>query len=164
MGCCLLFVRWVFGDTSVSNSKLTVPTLFNYIDAKHRGAGRHHNLRMNSGESEKIAICCVLLDIVEAMGTSADIESCRHYQSLRGKMNITDSDFERARSVSVLSSLVTLKEMHYNKKMLLALTVCDLYSGYTPVPFNLKITFETLMNAIEWPISFSEILTISRTE
>lgn len=119
---------------------------------------------MNSGESEKIAICCVLLDIVEAMGTSADIESCRHYQSLRGKMNITDSDFERARSVSVLSNLVTLKEMHYNKKMLLALTVCDLYSGYTPVSFNLKITFETLMNAIEWPISFSEILTISRTE
>ena len=154
----------MFGDTSVSNSKLTVPTLFNYIDAKHWGAGRHHNLHMNSGESEKIAICCVLLDIVEAMGTSADIESCRHYQSLRGKMNITDSDFERARSVSVLSNLVTLKEMHYNKKMLLALTVCDLYSGYTPVSFNLKITFETLMNAIEWPISFSEILTISRTE
>ena len=54
--------------------------------------------------------------------------------------------------------------MHYNKKMLLALTVCDLYSGHTPVSLNLKIAFETLMNAIEWPISFSEILTISRTE
>ena len=79
------------------------------------------------------AICCVLLDIVEAMGTSADIKGCRHYQSLRDKTDITDSDFEGARSVSVLSSLVTLKGMHYNKKMLLALTVCDLYSGHTPV-------------------------------
>ena len=112
---------------------------------------------MSSEESERIAICCVLLDIVEAMGTSADIKGCRHYQSLRDKTDITDSDFEGARSVSVLSSLVTLKGMHYNKKMLLALTVCDLYSGHTPVSLNLKIAFETL-------ISFSEILTISRTE
>lgn len=48
--------------------------------------------------------------------------------------------------------------------MLLALTVCDLFSGQTPVPLNLRIAFETLMNAIEWPISFSEILAISRTE
>ena len=119
---------------------------------------------MSSEESERIAICCVLLDIVEAMGTSADIKGCRHYQSLRHKTDITDSDFEGARSVSVLSSLVTLKGMHYNKKMLLALTVCDLYSGHTPVSLNLRIAFETLMNAIEWPISFSEILTISRTE
>ena len=54
--------------------------------------------------------------------------------------------------------------IYFNKKMLLALTVCDLYSGHTPVSLNLKIAFETLMNAIEWPISFSEILTISRTE
>ncbi|WP_252275791.1 hypothetical protein [Parabacteroides merdae] len=83
---------------------------------------------------------------------------------MRDKTDITDSDFEGARSVSVLSSLVTLKGMHYNKKMLLALTVCDLYSGHTPVSLNLRIAFETLMNAIEWPISFSEILTISRTE
>lgn len=88
-------------------------------------------MSMSSEESERIAICCVLLDIVEAMGTSADIKGCRHYQSLRDKTDITDSDFEGARSVSVLSSLVTLKGMHYNKKMLLALTVCDLYSGHT---------------------------------
>ena len=121
-------------------------------------------MSMSSEESERIAICCVLLDIVEAMGTSADIKGCRHYQSLRDKTDITDSDFEGARSVSVLSSLVTLKGMHYNKKMLLALTVCDLYSGHTPVSLNLRIAFETLMNAIEWPISFSEILTISPTE
>ena len=121
-------------------------------------------MSMSSEESERIAICCVLLDIVEAMGTSADIKGCRHYQSLRDKTDITDSDFEGARSVSVLSSLVTLKGMHYNKKMLLALTVCDLFSGQTPVPLNLRIAFETLMNAVEWPISFSEILAISRTE
>ncbi|RHR55614.1 hypothetical protein [Parabacteroides sp. AF17-28] len=119
---------------------------------------------MSSGESERIAICCVLLDVMKAMGAEDDIEACRHYQSLKGKMNITDSDFEQARSASVLSSLVVLKGMHYNKKMLLALTVCDFYSGYTHVPLNFRIAFETLMNAIEWPISFSEILTISRTE
>ena len=82
---------------------------------------------------------------------------CRHkglptLSTLRDKTDITDSDFEGARSVSVLSSLVTLKGMHYNKKMLLALTVCDLYSGHTPVSLNLRIAFETLMNAIEWPI------------
>ena len=51
-------------------------------------------LSMSSEESERIAICCVLLDIVEAMGTSADIKGCRHYQSLRDKTDITDSDFE----------------------------------------------------------------------
>ncbi|WP_293669131.1 hypothetical protein [uncultured Parabacteroides sp.] len=119
---------------------------------------------MNSEESERIAICSVLLDVMKAIGAEDDIETCRHYQSLKGKMNIADSDFEQARSASVLSSLVVLKSMHYNKKMLLALTVSDLYSGFTRVPLNLRIAFETLMNAIEWPISFSEILTISRTQ
>ena len=120
-------------------------------------------MSMSSEESERIAICCVLLDIVEAMGTSADIKGCRHYQSLRDKTDITDSDFEGARSVSVLSSLVTLKGMHFNKKKQ-TLTGGVLISGHIPVSLNLRIAFETLMNAIEWPISFSEILTISRTE
>ncbi len=123
-----------------------------------------NNSSMNSEESERIAICSVLLDVMKAIGAEDDIETCRHYQSLKGKMNIADSDFEQARSASVLSSLVVLKSMHYNKKMLLALTVSDLYSGFTRVPLNLRIAFETLMNAIEWPISFSEILTISRTQ
>lgn len=98
------------------------------------------------------------------MGAKDSIETCRHYQSLKDKMDITDSDFEQACSASILSSLVVLKGMHYNKKMLLALTVSDFYSSYTHVPLNFRIAFETLMNAIEWPISFSEILTISRTE
>ena len=123
-----------------------------------------NNSSMSSGELERIAICSVLLDVMEAMGVKADIETCRHFQSLKDKMDISDKDFESARSVSVLSSLVILKSLHYKKKMLLALTVCDFYAGYTHVPFNLRVLFETLMNAIEWPISFSEIQTIRRTE
>lgn len=153
----------MFGDTSVSNNRLTVPTLFNYINANH-GSSAANDLRMSSGGSEKIAICCVLLDVAEAMGFKVDIETCRHYQALKDKTDIADSDFEAARTVSVLSSLVVLKGMHYNKKMMLALTVCDLYSNYKHVPLNLRVAFETLMNAIEWPISFSEMLTISRME
>ena len=115
-------------------------------------------MSMSSEESERIAICCVLLDIVEAMGTSADIKGCRHYQSLRDKTDITDSDFEGARSVSVLSSLVTLKGMHYNKKMLLALTVCDLYSGHTPVSIHVW------MIHIVFSCRISILITISQYE
>lgn len=128
------------------------------------GSGAANDRFMSSGESEKIAICCVLLDVAGAMGMKVDIKDCRHFQALREKTNIADSDIEAARSVSVISSLVVLKGMHYNKKMMLALAVCDLYSNYTHVPLDLRVAFETLMNAIEWPISFSEILTISRME
>ena len=106
----------------------------------------------------------MLLDVAGAMGMEVEIKNCRHFQSLREKTDIADSDFEAARTVSVISSLVVLKGMHYNKKMMLALTICDLYSNYTHVPLNLRVAFETLMNAVEWPISFSEILTISRME
>ena len=48
--------------------------------------------------------------------------------------------------------------------MMLAQTVCDLYSEYMVIPLNYRLVFETLMSAIDWPISFSEVLAKSKTE
>ena len=76
----------------------------------------------------------------------------------------SEQDFEKAQDTSVLESLVILKKTHYNIKMLLALIVCDLYSEYMVIPLNYRMAFETLMNAIDWPISFSEVLAKSKTE
>ncbi len=72
----------------------------------------------------------------------------------RIKILLTEQDFEKARDTSVLESLVVLKGAHYNIKMMLALTVCDLYSEYMVIPLNYRLVFETLMSAIDWPISF----------
>lgn len=119
---------------------------------------------MSLKETERIAICRILLDVMDDMGAKVQITDCRHFISLKDRSGIIDSDFETARLASVLSSLVILRSMHYNKKMLLALTVSELYSIYTDVPLSRRMAFETLMNAVEWPISFAEILTISRTE
>lgn len=119
---------------------------------------------MNSRETERIAICCVLLDVMGDMEAKISLEDCRHYSSLKEKAGFTDRDLEAAHTVSVLSSLVVLKGMHYNLKMLLALTICDAYSACITISLTHRIAFETLMNAIDWPISFSEILTISRSE
>lgn len=122
------------------------------------------NKCMDPKEAVRIAICRVLSDIVEEMDGYIALTDCRHYNQLEEKAGLTREDFEKSRSVSVLSSLVVLKDMHYNHKMLLALIICDLYSEHLVVPLNKRIAFETLMNAIDWPISFSEILTISRAE
>lgn len=69
-----------------------------------------------------------------------------------------EQDLDKARQTSVLESLVILKGVHYNTKMMLALTVCELYSEYMVIPLNYCFAFETLMSAIDWPISFSEVL------
>ena len=119
---------------------------------------------MNPKEKERIAVCCVLLDIAESIGGSVAIADCPHYKQLKEKIHLTEQDIEMARSESVLTSLAILKNVHYNIKMMLALTVCDLYSEYMVVPFDYRVAFETLMNAIDWPISFSEVLARSRTE
>lgn len=119
---------------------------------------------MNPKENERIAVCRILLDVADEMGGSALLSDCRHYLQLKDKIGLTEQHFELARKESVLSSLVALKGVHYNTKMLLALTVCDLYSEYMVVPINLRLTFETLMQAIDWPISFSEMLAKSRNE
>lgn len=119
---------------------------------------------MNPKEKERIAVCRILLDVADDMGGCASLPDCRHYLQLKDKIGLTERDFELARKESVLTSLVALKEVHYNTKMLLALTVCDLYSEYMVVPIYLRLTFETLMHAIDWPISFSEMLAKSRNE
>ncbi|MCL3850723.1 MULTISPECIES: hypothetical protein [Parabacteroides] len=119
---------------------------------------------MNPKEKERIAVCCVLLDIAESIGGSVAISDCPHYKQLKDRIVLTEQDFEMARNASVLTSLAVLKNVHYNTKMMLALAVCDLYSEYMVVPFDYRVAFETLMNAIDWPISFSEVLARSRTE
>lgn len=121
-------------------------------------------MNMNPKEKERIAVCCVLLDIAESIGGSVAISDCPHYKQLKEKVSLTEQDFEMACNVSVLTSLAILKNVHYSTKMLLALAVCDLYSEYMVVPFDYRVAFETLMNAIDWPISFSEVLARSRTE
>ena len=119
---------------------------------------------MNPKERERIAVCRVLLDIAEGTDGYASVSDCPHYQQLQNKILLTEQDFEKARDTSVLESLVVLKGAHYNTKMMLALTVCDLYSEYMVIPLNYRLVFETLMSAIDWPISFSEVLAKSKTE
>lgn len=113
---------------------------------------------MNPKEKERIAVYRVLLDIAEGMEGNLSISDCPHYKQLRDKIHLTEQDLEKARLTSVLESLVILKGMHYNIKMMLALTVCELYSEYMVIPLNYRLAFETLMSAIDWPISFSEVL------
>lgn len=119
---------------------------------------------MNPKERERIAVCRVLLDIEEGTDGYTTASDCPHFQQLQHKLLLTEQDFEKARNTSVLESLVILKKTHYSIKMLLALTVCDLYSEYMVIPLNYRMAFETLMNAIDWPISFSEMLAKSKTE
>ena len=104
---------------------------------------------MNPNERERIAVCRVLLDIEEGMDGYTTAADCPHFQQLQNKLLLTEQDFEKT---------------HYNIKMLLALIVCDLYSEYMVIPLNYRMAFETLMNAIDWPISFSEVLAKSKTE
>lgn len=104
------------------------------------------------------------MDIAESIEGSASISDCPHFMQLKNKLSLTEQHFEIARRESVLISLAALKSAHYNTKMMLAMTVCDLYSEYMLVPLDYRIAFETLMNAIEWPISFSEILARSKSE
>lgn len=113
---------------------------------------------MNPKERERIAVCCVLLDIAEGMEGNLSISDCPHFQQLQEKLHLTEQDLDKARQTSVLESLVILKGVHYNTKMMLALTVCELYSEYMVIPLNYCFAFETLMSAIDWPISFSEVL------
>lgn len=119
---------------------------------------------MKLKETERIAICRILLDVADELGSCISMAERRHYCSLKKKAGLTDTDFEEVRQVSVLSSLVVLKGLHYNIKMLLALTICDIYNEHTVVSLNNRIAFETLMNAIDWPISYSEILSIDKVE
>ena len=117
---------------------------------------------MNPTERERIAVCRVLLDIAEGTDGYASVSDCPHYQQLQNKILLTEQDFEKARDTSVLESLVVLKGAHYNIKMMLALTVCDLYSEYMVIPLNYRLVFETLMSAIAVSYTHLTLPTISR--
>lgn len=97
------------------------------------------------------------MDIAEGTGCNIAYDDCPHFRQLRDKILLTDVDLEKARNMSVLESLVVLKRVHYNTKMMLAMTVGELYADYMVVPLDLRLAFEVLMSAIDWPISFSEI-------
>ncbi|WP_455641034.1 hypothetical protein [Parabacteroides sp.] len=113
---------------------------------------------MNPKEKERIAVCCVLLDITKSLKGCIELSGCPHYQQLKNKLLLTDTDMEAAHKESVLLSLAALKHAHYNTKMLLAMTICDLYVDSTTISLNHRIAFEVLMNAIDWPISLTEVL------
>ena len=98
---------------------------------------------MNPKERERIAVCRVLLDIAEGMDGYTPVSDCPHFQQLQNKILLTEQDFEKARETAVLESL---------------------YSEYMVTPLNCRLAFETLMSAIDWPISFSEVLAKSKTE
>ncbi len=119
---------------------------------------------MNPKEKERIAVCCVLLDVIKSLNGCTALSDCPHYQQLKNKLLLTDADMEAARDESVLLSLAALKNAHYNAKMLLAMTISDLYSGSVTVSLNHRIAFEVLMNAIDWPISLTEVLEKSKTK
>ncbi|MCD8270377.1 MAG: hypothetical protein LUD46_19365 [Parabacteroides sp.] len=119
---------------------------------------------MNPKEKERIAVCCVLLDMIKSLEGSAALSGCPHYQQLKNKLLLTDADIETAREESVLLSLAALKNAHYNTKMLLAMTISDLYSSSITISLSHRIAFEVLMNAIDWPISLTEVLARSKKE
>lgn len=75
----------------------------------NEGNGAAQIKSMNPQEKERIAVCCVLLDIAESIGESVSISDCPHYKQLKDKILLTEQDFEMARKESVLSSLGVLK-------------------------------------------------------
>lgn len=89
------------------------------------------------------------------------MEDSRHYQILKETAGLTAADKEAAAHVTVLSSLAILKEVHYKVKMMLGMTVCEFYSEDVVVPLRNRRAFEILMAAIDWPISFAEIHSLS---
>ena len=97
---------------------------------------------MKLTERQRIAIFRILID----MTGDIDYLKLPHFQSLKEKAGLTDKDLQLAKdeNLSVLSSLVILKEVHYTVKMLLGLTVSDLYLEKTIVELQDRIAFETM--------------------
>lgn len=116
---------------------------------------------MTLTNEQRIAICCVLTDVVSDMKGAILLEDSRHFHTLKEAVKLTDVDFEQAVSRGVLTSLSILKEIHYKVKMMIGMTVCELYSENVVVPLHHKRAFEILMVSIDWPISFTEICSIN---
>lgn len=112
-------------------------------------------------KEQKIAVCRILTDVASEMKTEAMLDVFRHYRILKESIGLTEADMEAARQATVLSSLAALKEVHYKVKMMVGMTVGEMYAESITVPLNHRRAFEVLMTAIEWPISFDEIHSLS---
>lgn len=112
---------------------------------------------MEITREQRLAICRVLLDVVESMDTPGTITEARHYPAFHRATRLSGQDWEEARRVGVLASLVILKELHYRTKMMLGLVVYDLIAQEPAISYRQRISFDVLMGALEWPVSFTEI-------
>ena len=105
-------------------------------------------------KKQRLAVCRILLDVVEGACEVRDpdlIMRTRHYPALQKEMCFADRDWEEARDLSVLACLVLSKELHYKVKMMI------LYSRESSVSYQQRLSFDVLMSAIDWPVSFKEI-------
>lgn len=117
---------------------------------------------MTLTKEQKVAVCRILTDVALEMKTEAALlDDFRHYRILKESVGLTDMDMEAAREATVLSSLAALKEVHYKVKMMVGMAVGELYAENVVVPLIHRRAFEVLMTAIEWPISFDEIHSLS---
>ena len=111
-------------------------------------------------KKQRLAVCRILLDVVEGACEVRDpdlIMRTRHYPALQREMCFADRDWEEARDLSVLACLVLSKELHYKVKMMIGLVAHDLYSRESSVSYQQRLSFDVLMSAIDWPVSFKEI-------
>lgn len=111
-------------------------------------------------KKQRLAVCRILLDVVGGACEVCDpdlITQARYYPALQKEMCLTDQDWEEAKALSVLACLVIAKELHYKVKMMIGLVAHDLYSRDSGVAYQQRLSFDVLMSAIDWPVSFKEI-------
>ncbi|MDD2954307.1 MAG: hypothetical protein PHC95_14345 [Parabacteroides sp.] len=111
-------------------------------------------------KKQRLAVCRILLDVVEGACEVRDpdlILRTRHYPALQKEMGLTNCDWEEARDLSVLACLALSKELHYKVKMMIGLVAHELYSRDSSASYRLHQSFDVLMGAIDWPVSFKEI-------
>lgn len=140
----------------------TVSTLL-FVAYRNTEQGERSGLRetyMEVIKKQRLAVCRILLDVVEGACEVRDpdlIMRTRHYPALQREMCFADRDWEEARDLSVLACLVLSKELHYKVKMMIGLVAHDLYSRESSVSYQQRLSFDVLMSAIDWPVSFKEI-------
>lgn len=116
---------------------------------------------MKLTDEQRIAVCRILLDVVGEEGSNVSVDNSCHYLVLCEKIQLKQEDYFAASRTTVLSSLAIVRDIHYQLKMLIGLVVHDLYSQNERITVRQRIAFSILMNAIDWPISFSEISSLS---
>ena len=106
-------------------------------------------------KKQRLAVCRILLDVVEGACEVRDPDLIM--RTRQREMCFADRDWEEARDLSVLACLVLSKELHYKVKMMIGLVAHDLYSRESSVSYQQRLSFDVLMSAIDWPVSFKEI-------